>query len=68
MSFRPRYWLQRIAPPVAIAEKIKTIITFIESTRETAEIAAEPHFVIITVSAVPINEFKSCSTIRGTSS
>lgn len=41
-------------------------ITFIESTRETADIAAAPLVVIIMVSAVPMNELRICSIISGT--
>ena len=52
--------------PVAIAEKTFTTRTFIESTRETAEIAAAPAVVTMTVSAVPMRELSSCSIIRGT--
>ena len=37
-----------------------------ESTKETAEIAADPTLLTIMLSAVPIREFKICSTISGT--
>lgn len=41
----PKYWAQMMAPPVAMAANILMIKIFNESTRETAEIAAEPMLV-----------------------
>ena len=64
----PIYWEQMIQPPAASAEKAWITSTLIESTRETADMAAAPTLLTMMVSAVPIREFKSCSTIRGTSS
>ena len=37
-----------------------------ESTSETAEIAADPTLLTIIVSAVPIMEFSNCSNTTGT--
>ena len=36
-----------------------------ESTRETAEMAAEPALLTIMVSAAPISAFSTCSIISG---
>ena len=64
----PRYWEQRIAPPAASAESAWITKTLMESTRDTAEIAADPTLLTIIVSAVPIREESSCSTMIGTKS
>ena len=61
----PKYWAQMMAPPVAMAANILMIKIFNESTRETAEIAAEPMLVTIMVSTDPINAVKTCSNING---
>jgi hypothetical protein len=63
----PIYWEHTIAPPVARAENILRISVLIESTSDTAEIAAEPTLLTIIVSAVPIRELSICSIIRGMS-
>ena len=55
-----------IAPPAARAENACITRTLIESTNDTADIAAEPTLLTIIVSAVPITEFNSCSNITGT--
>ena len=57
-----------MAPPVAMAANILMIKIFNESTRETAEMAAEPMLVTIMVSTDPINAVKTCSNINGTMS
>ena len=54
----PKYWVQMMAPPVAMAANILMIKIFNESTRETAKIAAEPILVTIMVSTDPINAVK----------
>ena len=64
----PKYWAQMMATPVAMAANILMIKIFNESTRETAEIAAEPMLVTIMVSTDPINAVKTCSNINGTMS
>ena len=64
----PRYCEQRIAPPAASAESACMTRILIESTSETAEIAAEPTLLTIIVSTVPIREANSCSIIIGTKS
>ena len=61
----PRYWEQIIAAP---APNTCMTSTLMESTSDTAEIAALPTLLTIMVSAIPIKEFKSCSTIIGRSS
>ena len=61
----PIYCEQTMAPPVASAEKMLSINVLIESTSDTAEIAAEPTLLTIIVSAVPISELSTCSTISG---
>ena len=63
--FYPKYWAQMMAPPVAMAANILMIKIFNESTRETAEIAAEPMLVTIMVSTDPINAVKTYSNING---
>ena len=64
----PRYWEQIIAAPAPNAVNTCMTSTLMESTRDTAEIAALPTLLTIMVSAIPIKEFKSCSTIIGRSS
>ena len=54
-----------MAPPAARAESAWITSTFMESTRDTAEMAAEPTLLTIMVSTVPIRQLKSCSTIMG---
>lgn len=54
-----------MAPPVAMAANTLMIKMFNESTRETAEIAAEPMLVTIIVSTDPINAVKTYSNING---
>ena len=39
----PMYWAQTIAPPAANAENAWITNILIESTSDTAEIAADPH-------------------------
>ena len=55
-----------MVPPAASAENAWINNTLMESTRETAEIAADPTLLTIMVSAVPIKEFNSCSRMTGT--
>ena len=64
----PRYWEQIIAAPAPNAVNTCMTSTLMESTSDTAEIAALPTLLTIMVSAIPIKEFKSCSTIIGRSS
>lgn len=59
----PKYWAQMMAPPVAMAANILMIKIFNESTRETAEIAAEPMLVTIMVSTVPLMRLKLVRTL-----
>ena len=59
------YCEQRIAPPAASAENAWITNTLMESTRDTADIAAEPTLLTIMVSTVPIREFSTCSKITG---
>lgn len=59
--FCPIYCAQTIAPPAASAENAWITSTLIESTNDTAEIAADPTLLTIIVSAVPMMEFRSCS-------
>lgn len=54
----PIYYAQTIAPPAASAENAWITNTLIESTSDTAEIAADPTLLTIIVSAVPVMEFK----------
>ena len=61
--FDPRYWAQMIAPPVAMATNTLMIKMFNESTRETAEMAAEPMLVTIMVSTDLINALKLVRTL-----
>ena len=68
LSPAPRYWEQRIVPPVAIAAKIWMNSVLMASTRDTAEIAALPTRDTIMVSIIPISELRSCSAMRGQSS
>ncbi len=56
-----------MTPPAARAEKIWMMRLLTESTRETAETAALPTLVTITVSNMPMREFRSCSSMRGIS-
>ena len=55
------YCEQRIALPAASAENAWITNTLMESTRDTADIAAEPTLLTIMVSTVPIREFSTCS-------
>ena len=68
LSPLPRYWEQIIAAPAPNAVNTCMTSTLMESTSDTAEIAALPTLLTIMVSAIPIKEFKSCSTIIGRSS
>ena len=56
-----------MVPPAASAANTWITSTLIESTNDTAEIAADPTLLTIIVSAVPIREFRICSTTTGTS-
>jgi len=56
-----------MVPPAASAANTWITSTLIESTSDTAEIAADPTLLTIIVSAVPIREFRICSTTTGTS-
>ena len=49
----------------ASAENAWITNTLMESTRDTADIAAEPTLLTIMVSTVPIREFSTCSKITG---
>ncbi len=60
------YWAQTIAPPAANAENAWITNILIESTSDTAEIAADPTLLTIIVSAVPMMEFNNCSSMIGT--
>ena len=51
-------YAQTIAPPAASVENAWITNTLIESTSDTAEIAADPTLLTIIVSAVPMMEFK----------
>ena len=62
----PMYWAQTIAPPAANAENAWITNILIESTSDTAEIAADPTLLTIIVSAVPMMEFNNCSSMIGT--
>lgn len=64
----PIYREQTIAAPAAIAEKICMTRLLIESTSATADIASLPTVETIIVSAIPIREFRNCSTTIGRSS
>ena len=57
-----------MAPPAASAESAWITRTFMESTSETAEMAADPTLLTIMVSTVPIRQERSCSTMMGTRS
>jgi len=61
----PIYCEQTIAPPAASAENACITRILIESTSDTAEIAADPILLTIIVSAVPIIEFNNCSRTTG---
>ena len=61
------YCEQTIEPPAASAEKAWISRILMESTRDTADIATGPTLLIISVSAIPIRQFKSCSIISGIS-
>ena len=65
--FFPIYWEQIMHPPAASAAKAWITSIFMASTRETADMAAGPTLLTITVSTVPIRELRTCSMIRGSS-
>ena len=54
-----------MVPPAASAANTWITSTLIESTSDTAEIAADPTLLTIIVSAVPIIEFNNCSRTTG---
>ena len=56
-----------IAPPAASAENAWITSTLMESTNDTADIAADPTLLTIMVSTVPIKEFNTCSKMTGIS-
>lgn len=64
----PIYCEQTIVAPDAIAENICMTRLLIESTSDTADIAALPTVETIIVSTIPIKEFKNCSMMIGKSS
>lgn len=64
----PIYCEQIIVAPDAIAENICITRLLIESTSDTADIAALPTVETIIVSAIPIKEFKNCSMMIGNNS
>ena len=57
-----------MVPPVARAANRYSASTLMESTSDTAEMAALPTVVTIMVSAVPMRALSSCSAISGSSS
>lgn len=63
----PRYWEQIIAAPAPNAVNTCMTSTLMESTRDTAEIAALPTLLTIMVSTIPIKAFNNCSTMIGMS-
>ncbi len=67
-SFFPKYWEQTMVPPAASARKTCSIRLLMESTKETAEMAALPMLLTMIVSTVPIRALSSCSIISGTRS
>ena len=63
--FCPIYWEQTMVPPAERAANAWITSTLMESTSETAEIAAEPTLLTIMLSAVPIREVRNCSATSG---
>ena len=62
-------WGKGDEPEALIEEDIRqgNLYVLMESTNDTAEIAAEPTLLTIMVSAVPMIEFNNCSSTTGIS-